>query len=69
MMKMVQVCRDFFNMKDEEKKEYEGKSVLDPIRWGTSFNASVDKILFWRDYVKIMVHPHFHYPKSPPHFR
>ncbi|MFQ6657267.1 hypothetical protein Gotur_027013 [Gossypium turneri] len=46
MMKaMIEVCREFFELTEEEKGECEGKHVLDPIRYGTSFNPSVDKIL------------------------
>ncbi|KAK8259459.1 hypothetical protein V6Z11_D13G056900 [Gossypium hirsutum] len=43
--------------------------VLDLIRFGTSFNESVDEILCWRDYVKIFQHPEFHSPNKPPSFR
>ncbi|KAL1125942.1 hypothetical protein V6Z11_A13G077600, partial [Gossypium hirsutum] len=70
MMKaMIEVCREFFELTEEEKGECEGKHVLDPIRYGTSFNPSVDKILYWRDYLKIFQHPAFHSPSNPPSFR
>ncbi|XP_050384516.1 2-oxoglutarate-dependent dioxygenase 19-like [Argentina anserina] len=58
----------FFDLSEEEKHEYEGKHVLDPIRCGTSFNASVDKVLFWRDFLKVLVHPEFHFPDKPTGF-
>ncbi|WRX15632.1 Non-hem dioxygenase N-terminal domain - like 7 [Theobroma cacao] len=46
MMKaIIEACRGFFELTEEEKQEFEGKHVLDPIRCGTSFNVSVDKIL------------------------
>ncbi|RVW26158.1 hypothetical protein CK203_110539 [Vitis vinifera] len=32
---------------------------------GTSFNARVDQILFWRDFLKLFVHPQFHSPSKP----
>ncbi|KAK8624788.1 hypothetical protein V6N13_089674 [Hibiscus sabdariffa] len=66
---MIEACRQFFELTEEEKAEYEGKHVLDPIRSGTSFNASVDKVLYWRDYLKIFQHPEFHSPNKPPAFR
>ncbi|CAK9322140.1 unnamed protein product [Citrullus colocynthis] len=69
MKEMVEICREFFDLKEEEKREYETKHVLDPIRYGTSFNPKVEKVFFWRDYLKIMVHPKFHSPSRPTRFR
>ncbi|KAE8687720.1 putative 2-oxoglutarate and Fe(II)-dependent oxygenase superfamily protein [Hibiscus syriacus] len=69
MKAMIEACRQFFELTEEEKGEYEGKHVLDPIRSGTSFNASVEKVLYWRDYLKIFQHPQFHSPNNPPAFR
>lgn len=69
MEKMVDDFFAFFNLKEEEKQEYAGKDVMDPIRYGTSFNASMDKVLFWRDFLKIVVHPEFHSPDKPVGFR
>ncbi|XP_019054433.1 PREDICTED: protein DMR6-LIKE OXYGENASE 2-like [Nelumbo nucifera] len=65
---MLEVCQDFFHLAEEEKREYMGKQVLDPIRCGTSFNATVEKIFFWRDFLKVFVHPRFHSPQKPPAF-
>ncbi|KAK4274142.1 hypothetical protein QN277_017417 [Acacia crassicarpa] len=59
-------CESFFNLTEEEKKEFEGRSLMDPIRCGTSFNPDVEKSLFWRDYLKLLVHPRFHAPSKPP---
>ncbi|KAI5386025.1 hypothetical protein KIW84_072556 [Lathyrus oleraceus] len=67
--KMVDQVFAFFNLREEEKQEYAGKEVVDPIRYGTSFNASEDRVLFWRDFVKIIVHPEFHSPVKPSGFR
>ncbi|GJX93990.1 DMR6-like oxygenase 2-like protein [Tanacetum coccineum] len=45
LMKMViEKSYEFFNMSDEEKKDFEEKDVLDPIRYGTSFNFKKDKV-------------------------
>lgn len=66
---MTEACGEFFNLTEEEKREFEGKHVLDPIRCGTSFNASVDPVLFWRDFLKVFVHPEFHSPNKPTGFR
>ncbi|XP_077213203.1 2-oxoglutarate-dependent dioxygenase 19-like isoform X2 [Tasmannia lanceolata] len=67
--RMLDACHAFFDLTDEEKREYAGKHVLDPIRCGTSFNASVEKIFYWRDYLKVFVHPVFHSPDKPAGFR
>ncbi|XP_057967722.1 2-oxoglutarate-dependent dioxygenase 19-like [Malania oleifera] len=70
MKGMMRVCEEFFDLREEEKMEYycDGKHVMDPIRCGTSFNPSVDKVLCWRDYLKVFVHPKFHSPTQPHDF-
>lgn len=62
---VIDWCDEFFNLREEEKQEYEGKDVFDPIRCGTSFNTSKEKVFYWRDFVKIFVHPDFHSPNKP----
>ncbi|KAJ4848943.1 hypothetical protein Tsubulata_034179 [Turnera subulata] len=69
MKAVMDASREFFDLTEEEKKEFVGKHVLDPIRCGTSFNASVDKVFFWRDFLKVIVHPDFHSPHKPAGFR
>ncbi|XP_030464945.1 2-oxoglutarate-dependent dioxygenase 19-like [Syzygium oleosum] len=68
MKAMFDMLTRFFDLTEEEKREFEGKHVLDPIRCGTSFNASVDKVFFWRDYLKVRVHPKFYCPTKPEGF-
>ncbi|XP_030538343.1 2-oxoglutarate-dependent dioxygenase 19-like isoform X3 [Rhodamnia argentea] len=68
MKAMFDMLTGFFDLTEEEKREFEGKHVLDPIRCGTSFNASVDKVFFWRDFLKVRVHPKFHSPTKPEGF-
>ncbi|KAA8536425.1 hypothetical protein F0562_028903 [Nyssa sinensis] len=62
MKAMIEACKDFFNLTEEEKREFAGKHVFDPIRCGTSVSGRVDKILLWRDFLKIIVHPEFNFP-------
>ena len=69
MEAMIEGIRGFFNLTDEEKREFEGKNLLDPIRCGTSFNTSIDKVFYWRDYLKVVVHPEFHFPNKPAGLR
>lgn len=66
---VIDGTQGFFNLAEEEKKEFEGKHVLDPIRCGTSFNTSKEKAFFWRDYLKVFVHPQFHFPSKPNGYR
>ncbi|KAK6277788.1 hypothetical protein POUND7_018111 [Theobroma cacao] len=65
---MIRATKDFFDLAGEEKQQYTGKKLFDPIRCGTSFNPKVDKVLLWRDYLKVHVHPHFSAPNKPSGF-
>lgn len=58
-------CKGFFDLPEEEKQEFKGNHVLDPIRSGTSFNVSVEKAFYWRDFLKVFVHPVFYSPTKP----
>eukprot|EP00262_Sarcandra_glabra_P012980 TRINITY_DN3476_c0_g4_i1.p1 TRINITY_DN3476_c0_g4~~TRINITY_DN3476_c0_g4_i1.p1 ORF type:complete len:359 (-),score=37.09 TRINITY_DN3476_c0_g4_i1:259-1335(-) len=66
---MLDACRAFFDLTEEEKRECAEKHVLDPIRYGTSINATVDEVMSWRDFLKVVVHPNFHSPEKPTCFR
>ncbi|CAL0317848.1 unnamed protein product [Lupinus luteus] len=61
----LRASQSFFDLSEEEKKEYAEGNILDPINCGTSFNVTVDKKLFWRDYLKCLVHPQFQAPSKP----
>lgn len=65
---MIRETESFFDLRGEEKRQYAGKKLFDPIRCGTSFNQNVDKTLLWRDYLKIHVHPNFNAPDKPSGF-
>ncbi|KAL0422415.1 UNVERIFIED_CONTAM: 2-oxoglutarate-dependent dioxygenase 19 [Sesamum latifolium] len=49
----------------EEKPEFQPENVLEPIRYGTSFNTAKEKVFWWRDFLKVFVHPEFHCPDTP----
>ncbi|XP_008812214.2 protein DMR6-LIKE OXYGENASE 2-like isoform X1 [Phoenix dactylifera] len=66
---MLISMKEFFDQTEEEKGEYTGKHVMDPIRYGTSFNLTVDDVRYWRDYLKVFVHPILYSPAKPPSFR
>ena len=61
MNSMMEGTKGFFNLSDEEKREFQGK-VHDPIRYGSSFNTAVERVHCWRDFLKVFVHPEFHFP-------
>ncbi|KAJ0739888.1 putative flavanone 3-dioxygenase [Helianthus annuus] len=66
LMNMVlEKSKEFFDLTEEEKKEFEEKGVLDPIRYGTSLNSKKDEIFYWRDFIKVIVHPEFNCPSKP----
>ncbi|KAG0501983.1 hypothetical protein HPP92_002055 [Vanilla planifolia] len=59
---------EFFNLTVEEKREYMDGKLLEPIRCGTSYE-STEGVQYWRDYVRMFVHPTFSCPSKPPNFR
>ncbi|XP_015886184.3 2-oxoglutarate-dependent dioxygenase 19 [Ziziphus jujuba] len=65
MKNMIEVCQGFFNLPEEEKKVYQTRNLLDPIKCGTSFNVEIDKVLLWRDFLKVISHPQFHSLPKP----
>nr|XP_010939708.1 protein DMR6-LIKE OXYGENASE 2 isoform X1 [Elaeis guineensis] len=66
---MLVSMKEFFDQTEEEKGECAGKHVMDPIRYGTSFNSTVEDVRYWRDYMKVFAHPVFYSPAKPPSFR
>jgi hypothetical protein len=69
MKEMVEAFLEFFNLTGEEKQEFHGKHVMDPIRCGTGFTPLQEKVFLWRDYLKFFTHPEFHSPNKPAGFR
>ncbi|GMY38868.1 protein DMR6-LIKE OXYGENASE 2-like [Fagus crenata] len=68
MEAVIEGIRGFFDLTEEEKREFEQTNVLNPIRYGTSFNRSIEKVSFWRDFLKAFVHPEFNFPNKPAGF-
>ncbi|KAL0422416.1 UNVERIFIED_CONTAM: 2-oxoglutarate-dependent dioxygenase 19 [Sesamum latifolium] len=69
MNAVINVTNDFFNLPEEEKPEFQPENVLEPIRYGTSFNTAIEKVFWWRDFLKVFVHPQFHCPHKPHSLR
>lgn len=67
---MFEKCEEFNSMSDDEKQEFKmAKGVMDRIRFGSSNNLSSTHVCFWRDYLKLFVHPDFNSPHKPAGFR
>ncbi|KAL4614885.1 hypothetical protein ACB092_07G085100 [Castanea dentata] len=65
---MIEVFQEFCNLPEEEKQEFHGNHVMDPIRCGTGFNPSTDKVNLRRDHLKFYTYPEFHSPNKPVGF-
>ncbi|KAF5179877.1 Dmr6-like oxygenase [Thalictrum thalictroides] len=68
MERMLAICQEFFNQPEDVKLQSAEEHVLAPLRYGTSFNPSVDKVFFWRDFLRIWMHPQFYSPPTPAGF-
>ncbi|KAI3835869.1 hypothetical protein MKX03_019270 [Papaver bracteatum] len=67
---LINSCMKFFDLSPEEKSVYDGENasdpcILDPIICGTNFNPASESVSFWRDYLRILVHPVFNSPAKP----
>lgn len=69
MKGILEATREFFDLAEEEKPEFQPKDVLSPIRYGTSFNTEKEQIFCWRDFVKVFVNPDFNCPDRPESLR
>ncbi|XP_010413576.2 PREDICTED: protein DOWNY MILDEW RESISTANCE 6-like [Camelina sativa] len=47
----------FFDLPVDEKMLLGSDNVHTPVRYGTSFNHSTDKVHYWRDFIKHYSHP------------
>ncbi|KAH7847732.1 hypothetical protein Vadar_029655 [Vaccinium darrowii] len=68
MKEVLDGCNQFFNLPMEEKMGYEGKDIWKPIRFGTGVDVKVEEFFFWRDFLKVYVHPQFNFPNKPEGF-
>ncbi|KAK6156781.1 hypothetical protein DH2020_011029 [Rehmannia glutinosa] len=67
MNAVSRATKEFFDLPEGEKKQYEAKSASDPIKCG-NFNVTTTSnqtFTLWRDYLKLYVHPEFHCPLKP----
>lgn len=55
--KMLAVAREFFHQPESERMKYYSADSTKTTRVSTSFNVSADKILNWRDYLRLHCFP------------
>ncbi|KAL4596044.1 hypothetical protein ACB092_12G135600 [Castanea dentata] len=58
--RVYEALAKFFDLNEEEKKEYESNDPMDRIRWGKR-----DSDLVSSEFIKMAVHPTFHCPTKP----
>ncbi|KAI8532344.1 hypothetical protein RHMOL_Rhmol11G0207300 [Rhododendron molle] len=68
MKEVLEGSKEFFNLPVEEKMEFAGRDIWQPIRFGTGVDVKFEKFFFWRDFLKVIVHPQFHFPNKPKGF-
>ncbi|KAL3523527.1 hypothetical protein ACH5RR_016361 [Cinchona calisaya] len=70
---MIDAGRRFFELPYDERAKYLSSDIFSPVRFGTSFNQSKDKVFCWRDFLKLSCTPisnaHSVWPSSPVDFR
>ncbi|XP_031379810.1 protein DMR6-LIKE OXYGENASE 2 [Punica granatum] len=70
---MTDASSRFFEQPYEERAKYMSSDMTSPVRYGTSFNQSKDKVFCWRDFLKLTYHPMSqvlpHWPSSPADMR
>ncbi|GAB4833538.1 hypothetical protein Ancab_031781 [Ancistrocladus abbreviatus] len=54
---MTSVCRRFFELPFEERAKYMTADMKAPVRCGTSYNQTKDKVFCWRDFLKLICDP------------
>ncbi|XP_054796033.1 2-oxoglutarate-dependent dioxygenase 19-like [Prosopis cineraria] len=69
MAEVMNKAHEFHNLPVEEKKEFADRGPFSPIRHGTSFHPQVEKVHYWRDYLKVITLPEFNFPNKPPGFK
>ncbi|KAK4266287.1 hypothetical protein QN277_027234 [Acacia crassicarpa] len=65
---VISLSQKFHNLSDEDKAEFTDKGVSTPIRCGTSFSPKSEDVHYWRDYLKVITHPHWAFPHKPQGF-
>nr|AAR13692.1 Fe2+ dioxygenase-like protein [Brassica oleracea] len=69
----LEVAHGFFELPAKEKKKFMSNDVYAPVRYTTSIKDGLDKIQFWRIFLKHYAHPLHRWihlwPQNPPEYR
>lgn len=69
----LEVAKGFFELPAKEKKKFMTNDVYAPVRYSTSLKDGLDKIQFWRTFLKHYAHPLHRWihlwPENPPAYR
>ncbi|KAG7601511.1 Non-hem dioxygenase N-terminal domain [Arabidopsis thaliana x Arabidopsis arenosa] len=69
----LEVANSFFELPAKEKKKFMSNDVYAPVRYSTSLKDGLDKIQFWRIFLKHYAHPLHRWihlwPENPPGYR
>lgn len=73
MKDALEAAKEFFNLPIEEKMLLLSDNIHEPVRYGTSLNHVVDRVHFWRDFIKHYSHPISEWiriwPSNPPTYK
>lgn len=73
MDKALGAANEFFLLPENEKSKYMSTDVHKPVRYGTSIKDGVDKIQFWKVFLKHYSNPfkdwNQSWPHNPPNYR
>ncbi|KVH97174.1 hypothetical protein Ccrd_000734 [Cynara cardunculus var. scolymus] len=69
----LDTAKEFFLLPSEEKMQFASANVREPVRYGTSMNHVMDKVFYWRDFIKHYANPisewiHL-WPSTPPTYK
>uniref|UniRef100_A0A0D3EH58 Non-haem dioxygenase N-terminal domain-containing protein n=1 Tax=Brassica oleracea var. oleracea TaxID=109376 RepID=A0A0D3EH58_BRAOL len=68
----LEVAHGFFELPAKEKKKFMSNDVYAPVRYTTSIKDGLDKIQFWRIFLKHYAHPLHRWihlwPQNPPEY-
>ncbi|XP_042758239.1 flavanone 3-dioxygenase 3 isoform X2 [Lactuca sativa] len=73
MKDAIDSAEELFRLPTDKKMCFASADVHAPVRYGTSMNHVIDKVLFWRDFIKHYANPisewiHL-WPSDPPSYR
>lgn len=66
---MIEAFAEFFDLPTEEKQVYDNKNIFDSVSHGSTYSLAMKKERYWRNFLRIMLHPEHNSPAKPSGFR